>query len=245
MALPGLGGLFAATQCPDLDSSRLSNRALLEAVFRLTWLTDDNAMVRVNWRDMGTEELGSVYESLLELVPELHDGARRFGFVGDPAPGFEGQATATQGNARKLTGSYYTPDSLVQALLESTLDAVIERALAADVPEQALLSLSILVPAMGSGHFLLGAARGRQRISRGYAATAHRAPMHFAQPCARSSRVVCTAWTRTRWRWSWRVLPCGSKPWSQASRWRSSTIIWCTAMRSSEPRPRRAVGRHP
>lgn len=159
LALPGLGGLFAATQCPDLDSSRLPNRALLEAVYRLTWLTDDSALVRVNWRDMGTEELGSVYESLLELVPELHEGAQRFGFVGDPAPGFEGQSAATQGNARKLTGSYYTPDSLVQALLESTLDPVIERALAADDPEKALLSLAILDPAMGSGHFLLGAAR--------------------------------------------------------------------------------------
>lgn len=159
LALPGLGGLFAATQCPDLDSSRLPNRALLEAVHRLTWLTDDNALVRVNWRDMGTEELGSVYESLLELVPELREGAQRFGFVGDPAPGFEGQSAATQGNARKLTGSYYTPDSLVQALLESTLDPVIERAQAADDPEKTLLSLAILDPAMGSGHFLLGAAR--------------------------------------------------------------------------------------
>ena len=159
LALPGLGGLFASTQCPDLDASMVSNRALLEAVFRLTWLTEDNALVRVNWRDIGTEELGSVYESLLELVPELHDGAHRLGFVGDPAEGFEGSATAAHGNARKLTGSYYTPDSLVQALLESTLDPVVERALAGDDPERSLLSLAILDPAMGSGHFLLGAAR--------------------------------------------------------------------------------------
>lgn len=160
LALPGLGGLFAASQCPDLDGARLPNRSLLDAAFRLTWLTNDNALTRVNWRDMGTEELGSVYESLLELVPELHDGARRFGYVGDPVPGHEGDAAAgTQGNVRKLTGSYYTPDSLVQALLESTLDPIIERALTAGNPERALLALTILDPAMGSGHFLLGAAR--------------------------------------------------------------------------------------
>ncbi|MEI2719911.1 MAG: N-6 DNA methylase [Gemmatimonadales bacterium] len=160
LALPGLGGLFEASQCPDLEGVRLPNHALLQAVFRLTWLTEGNALVRVNWRDMGTEELGSVYESLLELVPEVHDGAQRFGFVGDPDPNAPlAVAAAGQGTARRLTGSYYTPDSLVQALLDSALDPLIDRALAADDPEHALLSLSILDPAMGSGHFLLGAAR--------------------------------------------------------------------------------------
>ena len=60
-------------------------------------------MTRVNWRDMQTEELGSVYESLLELIPVVHLEARAFAFAaGD---------TATRGNERKTTGSYYTPDS--------------------------------------------------------------------------------------------------------------------------------------
>jgi hypothetical protein len=65
---------------------------------------------------MGTEELGSVYESLLELVPEVDLHARRFGFVGLTSEG------STAGNDRKLTGSYYTPDSLVQELIRSALD---------------------------------------------------------------------------------------------------------------------------
>ncbi len=159
LALPGLGGLFAESQCPDLDSARLGNRALLETVFRLTWLAQDHALLRVNWRDMGTEELGSVYESLLELVPELHDGAQHFGFAGDPVGNVAATGRAAAGNARKLTGSYYTPDSLVQALLDTALEPVIARALGADSPERALLELSVLDPAMGSGHFLLGAAR--------------------------------------------------------------------------------------
>lgn len=159
LALPGLGGLFAHDQCADLDSARLGNRYLLDAVFHLTWLKQDHAIARVNWRDMGTEELGSVYESLLELVPEVREDGRGFGFVGDGAFGAGGQGAGTAGNARKLSGSYYTPDSLVQALLESALDPVIDRAVQQLDAEKALLELAVLDPAMGSGHFLLGAGR--------------------------------------------------------------------------------------
>jgi hypothetical protein len=54
-----------------------------------------------------------VYESLLELVPEIDLPARKFGFVGLTSEG------STAGNARKLSGSYYTPDSLVQELIKS------------------------------------------------------------------------------------------------------------------------------
>jgi hypothetical protein len=77
LALPALAGIFSAAQCPSLDSSKLENRALLLAMFRLAWLREASGLVRVNWRDMGPEELGSVYESLLELVPQItQDGQR-------------------------------------------------------------------------------------------------------------------------------------------------------------------------
>ncbi len=152
LGLPALGGLFAADQCPDLDAARLENRALLTAVFRLSWLKGDAGLARVNWRDMGPEELGSVYESLLELVPVIPPDHRGFSF----ATGDE-----TKGNARKTTGSYYTPDSLVQVLLDSALEPVIQATAAANPedPVEALLKLSIVDPACGSGHFLLAAAR--------------------------------------------------------------------------------------
>lgn len=154
LALPGLGGLFAADQCSHLDVSALENRSLLTAVFRLAWLREGDALARVNWKDMGVEEFGSVYESLLELVPVVSDGGRRFGFAG------EGESA---GNARKLTGSYYTPDVLVQQLLDTALEPVVAQRLAehpstADA-EKAVLSLAVLDPACGSGHFLLAAAR--------------------------------------------------------------------------------------
>jgi hypothetical protein len=153
LGLPALDGLFAQGTIPDLESAKLANRSLMEAIYRLAWLKDDSGLVPVNWRDMETEELGSVYESLLELTPRLTDDGRGFAFADD------GEAN---GHARKTSGSYYTPDGLVQALLDSTLDPVLDRVEAeaeADDPVAALLSVTVLDPACGSGHFLLAAAR--------------------------------------------------------------------------------------
>ncbi|MBL8423869.1 MAG: N-6 DNA methylase, partial [Candidatus Accumulibacter phosphatis] len=160
LGLPALGGLFDAAQCADLDAAQLDNQSLLSALFGLCFFRDGAVLSRVNYRDMDSEELGSVYESLLELVPELTLSAsvRRFGFIGDAA---EQAGGSTKGNARKLSGSYYTPDSLVQELIRSALDPVIAQTLAAHPrqPVQALLELSVCDPACGSGHFLLAAAR--------------------------------------------------------------------------------------
>lgn len=149
LGLPGLGGLFAAGGTPDLDNTALSNRRFLTAVFRLSWLTEDGRRVRLNWRDMATEELGSVYEGLLELVPQVADGGKTFAFAGDDE---------ARGNARKISGSYYTPDSLVQALLDSALTPVLEQA-EREGGAEGVLKLNVIDPACGSGHFLLGAAR--------------------------------------------------------------------------------------
>ncbi|WP_241565329.1 Eco57I restriction-modification methylase domain-containing protein [Paenirhodobacter populi] len=152
LALPALGGLFAEDRLPHLETARLRNRAFMEALYRLSWLADKNGMVPVNWRVMETEELGSVYESLLELQPQLGDDGKTLVFASE--------AAEQKGNQRKTTGSYYTPDSLVQALLDTALDPVLDKTEAeADDPATALLKLSVIDPACGSGHFLLAAAR--------------------------------------------------------------------------------------
>lgn len=152
LALPALGGLFAGDKLPHLETARLRNRALMEALYRLSWLDQKTGMVPVNWRAMETEELGSVYESLLELQPQLGDDGKTLLFASE--------AAEQKGNQRKTTGSYYTPDSLVQALLDTALDPVLDKTEAeADDPEKALLNLSVIDPACGSGHFLLAAAR--------------------------------------------------------------------------------------
>jgi len=162
------GGLFGAGSCPhvaddaahgtpnggDRSAGRpmLSNAALLDAIQALSEVTRDGITRHINYRDLDAEELGSVYEGLLEhrpaLAPQLN-GDYRFGF---------GESTS-----RKETGSYYTPRSLVQALLDSALDPVIdsalERAKTPEAKQRALLELNVCDPACGSGHFLLGAAR--------------------------------------------------------------------------------------
>ena len=157
LGLPALGGLFAAHQCPHLDAAQLTNADLLAAMHALRWAPTPGGgpLAPIDYRNMGTEELGSVYESLLELVPEVDLPARRFGFVGLTSEG------STAGNDRKLTGSYYTPDSLVQELIRSALDPVIAQRLAANPaqPVDALLAIRVIDPACGSGHFLLAAAR--------------------------------------------------------------------------------------
>ena len=159
LGLPALGGLFAQEQCPLLNRCQIDNRHLLAAVFQLGYFRQSTGLTRVNYRDMGAEELGSVYESLLELVPDYQHlsqpHAARLAFVGDD------DEASNKGNARKLTGSYYTPDSLVQELIQSALEPVIAHTVQAHPanPVQALLELTVCDPACGSGHFLLAAAR--------------------------------------------------------------------------------------
>ncbi|WP_434622728.1 Eco57I restriction-modification methylase domain-containing protein [Azospirillum sp. B2RO_4] len=161
LGLPALGGLFARGQTPHLKAARIENRRMLSAIFRMAWMRPDGQpLTRVNWRDMETEELGSVYESLLELQPLPRADSRSFTFA---------EGDETKGNARKTTGSYYTPDALVKLLLDSTLDPVLDAAEARNSADPAaeILRLTIVDPACGSGHFLLGAARrAAARIAR-------------------------------------------------------------------------------
>ena len=160
LGLPALGGLFAADLCPNLACAQIENRHLLAAIFQLGYLRQATGLTRVNYRDMGPEELGSVYESLLELVPDIQSLAQphaaKLAFVGD-----DDQDASTQGNTRKLTGSYYTPDGPVQELIKSALDPVIADTIKANpqAPVEALLKLTVCDVACGSGHFLLAAAR--------------------------------------------------------------------------------------
>ena len=151
LGLPALGGLFAASSTPHLGAAIIPNRAFLAALFCLGFIRKDGITHRINWRDLKTEELGSVYEGLLEIRPSL------------TASGDFQLGTGAKGNDRKTSGSYYTPDSLVECLLDSALNPVLERAEASGAtPEEkvaSILNLKVIDPACGSGHFLLGAAR--------------------------------------------------------------------------------------
>jgi hypothetical protein len=157
LGLPALGGLFASDQCPTLDGASIENGYLLRAIHALCFFRTGTTLARINYRDMDTEELGSVYESLLELHPNIDVDATpwAFGFLGGE------NGDKTRGSERKLSGSYYTPASLVNELIKSALEPVIEQTKAdnPERPREALLKLKIVDPACGSGHFLLAAAR--------------------------------------------------------------------------------------
>ncbi|AZZ92138.1 SAM-dependent DNA methyltransferase [Hahella sp. KA22] len=149
LAQPALGGIFALDQCPDLDQCELENKYLYEALFNLCFFVQNDVLRPVNYRDINTTEFGSVYESLLELTPQIKvNGVWRYGFIND---------TST----RKSLGTYYTPDSLVQELIKSALNPVIENRLKKhrDNPKAAILDITVCDPACGSGHCLISAAQ--------------------------------------------------------------------------------------
>ncbi len=164
LGLPALGSfLWSGAACANLDSACLSNAALLEALAALAFTQRDKARQRVDFAHLGPEELGSVYESLLELQPQIDLDTSNFTLV------------VAAGHERKTTGSYYTPTPLVSELLDSALEPVLDEAVSQPDAESSLLSVTVLDPACGSGHFLIAAA---ERIARRLASvrTGERAP---------------------------------------------------------------------
>ncbi len=156
LALPALGSrLWSDAACPWLMEAECSNRHLLDAVRSLSTVQEGHARYPVNWRNIGADELGSIYEGLLELHPSLDKDAGVFELK--TAPGHE----------RKTTGSYYTPTELVECLLGTALDPVLDEACRQRDPEAAILDLKVCDPACGSGHFLVAAAH---RLARRLAA---------------------------------------------------------------------------
>jgi len=147
--------LWSKDAVPDVHEAGLSNRSLLDGVRALAFTQQGKLLRAVDYKNLGSEELGSVYESLLELHPRVDLDAATF------------ELDVAGGHERKTTGSYYTPSSLIQCLLDSALDPVLDEAARKRHPEQAILGLKVCDPACGSGHFLIAAAH---RIARRLAA---------------------------------------------------------------------------
>lgn len=167
--LPLDGDLFNERAIEDLQDCQLSNQLLLECVRNMNEFTDDKKnLVHINYRSLDVEELGSVYEGLLELYPVIenleanHPAHIHFSFH--------------EGTDRKTTGSYYTRPELVNELIKSALIPVIEERLkdaakyssfssgegrgeVREAQAKALLQLKVCDAAAGSGHMLLAAAR--------------------------------------------------------------------------------------
>ena len=101
-----------------------------------------------------------IWECLVDFADKFRKlEGKKYLIVNADAGTFELRTSA--GHERKTSGSYYTPDSLVQCLLDSALEPVIaEAAKGKDgaAAAEALLQLKICDPAVGSGHFLIAAA---------------------------------------------------------------------------------------
>lgn len=145
------GHLFGPDTVPDLENAELSNEHLMQAIRKLSLYEDNKVVRRVNYGALDVEELGSVYESLLEYKPHVRQEGDRFEFE------------LVFGSERRATGSYYTHPDLVHDLIVHALDPVIEerikRGKTPDEQVKELLSITVCDPACGSGHFLLAAAR--------------------------------------------------------------------------------------
>ena len=120
------GKLFNPGSTELINSLECFNSSLLKSIRYLTFIEKDKVLSRISYSDLGVEEIGSIYESLLDFIPrvasadEIINNRKIFpgNFFLDP-----------RGSSRKTTGSYYTPPSLVNELIKSALVSVLQERL--------------------------------------------------------------------------------------------------------------------
>jgi hypothetical protein len=172
LRIASLGGaLFGAGTTPLLDRLDWGERAVAILLDRLVWIRPNRGeRARVHYGSLDVEDLGSVYEGLLEQEPGIASEplirVRRGKLEAvlpagtEPADIEPGQFYLRNGMGRKATGSFYTPHEFVRFLVRETLDPKIASLSPPDDPYPArLLTLRIVDPATGSGHFLVEACR--------------------------------------------------------------------------------------
>jgi hypothetical protein len=135
---PFNGRLFSPAHAPLADSVPLDDGVVRRAVLALTTRRQSDGLERVAYGDLDVEQLGGVYERLLDFDPDTRTR----------------NAARVHSDRRKATGAFYTPRPLTEYLVRRALGPLVNGA----TPD-AILSLRILDPAMGSGAFLVAACR--------------------------------------------------------------------------------------
>ncbi len=136
---PFNGRLFSPSHAPLAESLELDDAAVREAVMALTTRAAAGERQRIAYGDLGVEQLGGVYERILDFEPV--------------SAGANGPLLVPTGR-RKATGTFYTPRALTEFMVRRALAPLVNDARPDDI-----LSLRVLDPAMGSGAFLVAACR--------------------------------------------------------------------------------------
>jgi len=201
------GGLFnpyESNSTQFIEETRITDPFLSEVVFGLAYYQKSK---EIEYRDLSVRHLGSLYEGLLEhnlFIAEENKVIRKSGnkirFIPESKAGKITRSDtilpkdkiyfSEDAKERKLTGSYYTPEDVVEYIVKNTVDALLvekKKELISEIEpilndlesaineserrrlelfidenilrfiEGKILSLSILDPTMGSGHFLVNA----------------------------------------------------------------------------------------
>ncbi len=178
------GGLFDPAKNPFLREKKIGNSYLAEAIDLLARSQGENGPAFVDYSSLDIRHLGSIYEGILEYrlniatepmvavkekgkkgkevwLPKIEAGSKK---VSDSVEA-GGLYLVTDKGERKATGSFYTPQYIVKYIVKNTLEPLIkpmmeEAMMDADLRSdllRKLLSIKVLDPAMGSGHFLVEA----------------------------------------------------------------------------------------
>ena len=134
------GRLFAPAQTDAFEGTPLSDTVMKHAVMAVstTPVNRHGTRARIVYRDLDVEQLGAVYERVLDYEPSS----------------FNGRALTRTRDIRKASGTFYTPRSVTAFLVRQTLEPLVRDRSAGEI-----LSLRVLDPAMGSGAFLVAACR--------------------------------------------------------------------------------------
>jgi hypothetical protein len=138
---PFNGRLFSPAHTPLAERRDLDDSAARTAVVALSTrpAPDRAGRERIAYRDLGVEQLGAVYETLLDYEPRVERGS---------------VSLHTGSGVRKATGTFYTPQPIADYLVRRTLGPLVN-----DTTPDRILQLRIVDPAMGSGAFLVAACR--------------------------------------------------------------------------------------
>lgn len=145
---PFNGRLFDASRAPLIARRNLDDEAARQAVLALTTSASSAGRGRepIAYGDLGVEQLGAVYETLLDYAPRR----RAAGSVrGRPRSIIVLERGSDE---RKSSGSFYTPQPLARYLVSRTLGPLVH----GRRPEE-ILSLTVVDPSAGSGAFLVEA----------------------------------------------------------------------------------------